>query len=428
MDFDVLNASPEFASVMADPMSLISKIEDADQLGGNSTPLSNKGKLGLLSDTTSESQVREALKTVGPTQDPVVSLQVESQSSQPSDELFLISDPLDPPGKEVRPGEVDYNPKTSSISDSAITEVLAGGLVVKLAQPSPRPPTDGSTTSDEGQLTSAVTGVSHKKSSPNAHKRVFSGQPIPLKLSDTKDNKVQQTCRLSKDSQTKRDKGKGKTTQVDFASWAAGVEASSIKQHSKEESDTEHNIVLSDDDSFQSAPSHEKTPSDDETHTDNAKHTYTDLVSAISSLKGHLQRLEDRLIRHERECATDMAQISHKAGASWSGSNKGPVSKSVAFEAQPVTDVQPALTLAQPSQATGSSVVSQETVRSIISNMMRDYDDLPPRVAGVRLKEMIFNLTRASDVSCYSALPHTLDQAVEVVKSVSLGAALKRVS
>lgn len=449
MDFDALTSSPEFAAVMKNPLQLAELIENTVE---------------------AQATTREGVAGVcGPPSQSEGS-NVESQTVLTPDDL------LDDVVHEGQKKDTETETRNSSGREpSLMRDEKNSDMVIKKLQPSSLTHAGDSTvTRSDSSKSELVQPVRDKDSPPlnspmveggrpTAHERTMSSTAVPLNLTmkptekrrsfqGTASEIVKRTLEIS-------DKVKGnratiqraakppvqttsEKTKVSFLEWAGSV-AEAVTQDLKPGTDATPGAFPDDTEELYLAdePVSEPTSDSDESfvsveqhaqiatpNIDMGGHTYSDIVSAIASLKTYMQSIESRVIRHERECSADLAALSHRAGGNWSASSHVTESKTiqgghVSSSAAP----QPMVPVSAGAPG-GSLLTAQPSVETLIRVAMKDALTLPPRVVLVKAKSLVKDLQAASDAGDYSSLPLSTEQGVEIIRCPTLNAALHRVT
>lgn len=435
MDFDLLSSSPEFSNVMNNPLSLAVKLEERLNLGEGIAERS-AGSSGAI-DANDHSD--KALKTV-PDRDNVV---FDTGTTVPEADLPL-----------------PISPSSSPLSDGLFEEDTAKPTEEDTNRPTSEKTVPTTIGPDLFQVSkNATSGVSAQIQAPNQsspklkpeprHTRVHSGSPIPLKLLSKMGQQSSEKLKQEHEGppgkvlsrhqrpegvirgetlKPKLEKLLNKSTESSLLTWADEVIIETKKQstnHTPHVPGRFEEEDISDTDSFQSMQS---TPQEDVKETSLMFSSYSDIAHAFSTLSNQVQTLENRLMRHERECASDMAALTHRAGANWSQSSRHGLSKPIGSKGDiaPASDssITPMAPIFQAQQKESVS----DTVSSLVSAALREHGSLPPRVATARARALMVNLHKCSDSHKYTTLPGQLDQMVCVLQEGSLSSALARLS
>lgn len=435
MDFDAFTSSPEFASVMENPLKLAAQIDNTlskqQQLVSSEESKPSAGPEGLLLSSDNLSLPASLLGSPLPISNHFRGespLQVVSSSSPTSDELFI--------------DESRGSPKVQSRGSGVETVPNVPNLPVA------EPLLKEQTVLERNSLKSAPE-LPVVEDSKKRHSRISSKTAIPLHLptvlkqrattSETKDLSQWSSSEIITDPVDAKGKqaDSGQDSKSDtrptvkkssLLSWANEMVAratygdASPKPFPFNPEEEEEDSASG---SFVSAGSalRPNNPGEDLTFT-----SYSDIAKAFSTLSNQVLSLETKLIRHERECSSDMAAISHRAGANWSRSSLQGGTKTVTEPASVVAASENSNNQTAPQVAIKVSSVSTETVASLVSSALREHASLPPRVALARARALLLSVHQCSDSHKYSALPGQLDQMIQVLNEETLSGALNRMS
>lgn len=435
MDFDAVTTSPEFASIMANPQALIESLEQGLSGSDKQQPASQ-----ALAKTTPHPGER-AIKAVMLGSSPLartpaqpasspkdLPLPVSSSSSPLSDQLFEDETPSQDTAAEPETA----TPQAFTAKPFDLESEL---LSAKKQQ--------------EKFQSKSIKSQPETQALKKEHHRLSSSSSIPLRLPGVLKQRVVSPIPKEEAShatvssllpeeekpapigslhkpQTSASKGKDSTSAL--LSWADEVikhpEISHQPPHGSMPGGF-HDDSSSTEGSFISVRSvqEESDPAPIPEFT-----SYSDIAKAYSSLSNQLQRIESRLILHERECASEMAVISHRSGGNWSKSSHQNVTKAIS---SPPTNTHASLgSLA--SQQTQSVKPSPAEARPLVSSLVatarREHPQLPPRVASARAKQLMKELQLCADTASYTTLPVQLDQMLEVLKEETLSLSLSRMS
>lgn len=435
MDFDAVTTSPEFASIMANPQALIESLEQglsgpnkqqpAPQVPVETAPYLEKRALKTAMPGSSPS----AKTLVQPASSPKdLPLPVSSSSSPLSDQLFedetpsqdtvaepktttpqtFAAKPLDLESEllsarkqqeKFQSKSVKGQPETQALkkehhrlsSSSSIPLRLPGVLKQRVVSPTPK----------EGVSRAAVSPLLLEEEKPVPVRSSHKPQSSASKNKDSSSALLSWADEVIKHSETGR--------QVPHGSMPGGFHDDS--------SSTEGSFI-----SVRSAQEEsDPTPVPEFT-------SYSDIAKAYSALSNQLQRIESRLILHERECASEMAVISHRSGGNWSKSSHQNVTKAIS---SPPINANANLGPVASWQTQGvklSPAEARPLVSSLVATARREHPQLPPRVASARAKQLMKELQLCADTVAYTTLPVQLDQMLEVLKEETLSLSLSRMS
>jgi hypothetical protein len=435
MDFDLLSSSPEFSNVMNNPLSLAVKLEERLNPGEGVVEHSAGSSGAIEVNDRSDKAFRTipdkdnaVLNTGRTVPEADLPLPVSPSSSPLSDSLFE-EDPAKPSEKGT----------DKLISEKTVPTTIGPDLFQV---------SRNATSGGPAQI-QAPKQSSPKPKFESRHTRVQSGSPIPLKLLSKMGQQSSERLKQEHENppskisprhqrpevvaqretlKPKLDNLLNKATESSLLTWADEVITEAKKQSANrtphvpggfEEED------MSDTDSFRSMQS---TPQEDVKETSLMFSSYSDIAHAFSSLSNQVQTLENRLIRHERECASDMAALTHRAGANWSQSSRHGLSKPIGNKSgTALASDSSTIPTAPVLQARQKESVS-DTVSSLVSAALREHGSLPPRVATARARALMINLHKCSDSHKYTTLPGQLDQMICVLQEGTLSNALARLS
>jgi len=464
MDYDTTVSSPEFASVMRDPSSLLSALAVLEEQsvsspgGSKQIPTANHGE----DHQSPQSKVagghlsaRTALTDPSPPQ----------SSSVPSAEHLFTPSDEDTAG--TRPTEAKQ-----MWADEVIQEADAGP-----EQPADKPDTANKENS-VARADTTVQGPASTVQPPKSHRKVLSGdvKPFILKtgismfprsvlsasgLTESERAKSKagikvdmtpsvergtqlagdptvkahssvpppssptaQPPRTPKGPREKKTVRKGaKPQQVslkhDYKDWMVRLE-DSIKEPLTATQSAVPGAFFSSGESSTGSFASAKTQ--EITREDQASRLILnpgDIGAALSALSARVSDLEQAQARHERECAQELESLTKRIGGNWSGSSKSNQGV-VVTGSQHRPTVLPEQVLVEES--------SRGTVESILRLALREAKGQPQRVLVSRSKQLITDLLSASNVSDFSAIPSSIESGLRVLQCQSLTDALIRVS
>lgn len=144
-----------------------------------------------------------------------------------------------------------------------------------------------------------------------------------------------------------------------------------------------------------------------------------DVGAVISTLSSRISDLEQAQARHERECAQELESLTKRLGGNWSGSSKSATGVVITGQEKQLAPVHGSMVTAE-----GAS----STVESVLRLALRSAKGQPQRVLVSHSKQLIKDLLAASNASDFSSLPSSVDVGLQVLKCQSLADALVRVS